>query len=267
MTIGTWPSLWLLVLLLAVAASLTSYALSRVNALRGMRPAGRLAIAGATVLFLTAVTIALLSSSRWASLVPWSTDRPGDTRIAIPGRVLAIPSVNAQQPPQSHASEPGKATYPATGSRTSGPADTAADAGNSSPMLLGYASRAAVPPSPDMSKAGDCVRLFHRNPDNALRWTVENECGSPVAITVVICNESRSECASRGMVLPAKLQRPVFDADETVYGADVRFHSCFISGRARSLIGEPLEVRSTEEWRAEWEAARLNDPCLSGTPR
>ncbi|MBB6093708.1 hypothetical protein HNQ60_002589 [Povalibacter uvarum] len=280
MTIGasTWPSLWLSVLLLAVAASLSSYLLSRLGALRGMRPAGRLAIAGATSLFLVAVTIAVLSSSRWASLVSWSADPPVDEGIAIPGRVLAIPGVIPQEVPRSDPAEPTNTARRAISSRTD-PLSISTTAVRSSieepPHQQLTANRTdyrAVPASvsrtdaapPDIWGATRCVRLFSRNPDNVLRWTMENECDRPVGIAVTGCNESGSQCEYAGVVLPLKAQRFVLDSEETVYGAVIRFEACLITNQqAYNLIGAALEVRSTDEWRAQWAAVQSRDACLS----
>ncbi len=280
MTIGasTWPSLWLLVLLLALAASFSSYLLSRMGALRGMRPAGRMALAVATILFLVAATSAVLWSSRWASLVSWNADLPSDEEIAVPGRVLAMPSVVSEEVHQPNASEQRKATYRAISSRTSASPGAASDAVNSFEAPATHQStasrtdgRAGPAPasrtdaaSPDIWGAIRCVRLFSRNPDNVLRWTMENECKWPVAIAVRGCNKSESQCEPERIVLPVKAQRPVLDREETVYGAVIRFEACFITQQqAYNLIGAPLEVRSTDEWRAQWAAVQSQDACLS----
>jgi hypothetical protein len=99
---------------------------------------------------------------------------------------------------------------------------------------------------------------IRRDWNGVTRWTIVNDCGAPVG--VMIGNE--------GLVLPAKYQRSVTEAEERIDAASLHHSACFVTNaRAIRLIGMSMEARSTADWRAEFETERQEDPCLSQIPR
>ena len=282
---GLATSVWLTVVLIVVLASIASYTLSRVRQASGLRPRV-LAIASiAAILLLAGAVLIVLTSSHLRALLP-GADAPEPSA----GRVVRMPGASPTVEPTSRDVPAARAALPSEHSSTTAagasanpdPSTQDSPPGRAS-SLLTEATRVpepnahVVPPaSGDPWAATSCVRSYRRDPQNASRWTIENECSWPVAIVLARCDADVSECDVRAQwthepaafVLPMKGQRPVFAADETREGRTLRMLACYVlTPRAIGLIGEGLETRSTALWREEWDAVRLHDECLARVDR
>jgi hypothetical protein len=137
-------------------------------------------------------------------------------------------------------------------------------------------SNTGVVASADPWGATKCVVPVHLDPANPTRWTIKNDCGAPVGIVLATCMRSAPECnvskawqyEEDGMVLPAKYQRSVTEAEQTRTGHQLRHLACTVTTPAAiRLIGLDSETRSSPSWRAEFESVRERDECLNRVKR
>jgi hypothetical protein len=120
------------------------------------------------------------------------------------------------------------------------------------------ANRVVAPPIVDLWAATRCVVPIRREWDGVTRWTIVNDCGAPVGVLA----------ASEALVLPAKYQRSVTEAEERIDTTSLHHSACLVTNpRAIRLIGMNIETRRTADWQAEFATARQEDPCLSAIPR
>lgn len=122
------------------------------------------------------------------------------------------------------------------------------------------ASTQAERSSPPLSRFRDadpwaatkCVYISNLDLSQPARWKIDNGCDAPVGISY----------SGGSTILPAPAQRPV-TLDEQAMPAGTTYLACFIANpKAMTLIGAPIEERSTPEWRDQFESARANDSCL-----
>jgi hypothetical protein len=300
MNFGT--STLLAVFLIILAASLSSYLLSQWLAARNRSKS--LAWAGVsvgTLLFLAAAVLVVLSISVLAPLHFGARDELSQPMIEPAQSSSAI----AQSAAASQAMTPSEPASAARGRTTSratngeeprkrsfedaiGPEPVATIASQQShgefPGHGATTTRAGsvVPVAADPWAATRCVRAFHIDPSDLLRWTIENECGRPVGILIAACLQSASECNERqstswkyqrgGMILPGKAQRPVSDAEQTRRGQQVRFLACFITiPEAIQLIGQPIgqpiDMSSDAAASGQFQAVLDQDECLARVQR
>lgn len=278
---GLATSLWLIVVVLVVVATGASYVLSRAR--HGSQSSPRVIIvAGVTaIVLLTAAVLVVVTSSRFSAFLAG-----GDgTDMSIGTSASSAQAVSSARPGSAIAATPAPAG--AAGATT-----LATDVDSKSPILEARrsspgAAGSAVPVAThaqqmstytlaaaqaDPWAATSCIRSYRRDPQNATRQVIENECPWPVAIVVARCATELSECNARAQwsyepgvfTLPTKLQRPVFAADETREGQEIRVRACFVlTPQAIDLIGADLESRSTALWQEQWHAVRPQDECLT----
>jgi hypothetical protein len=129
-------------------------------------------------------------------------------------------------------------------------------------------------PSGNPWAATSCVIALNRDPSELERWTLENECGVPVAILIASCSRESGNCEHgrspswdyrQGlMLLPGKAQRYVTVDEETRYGTLIRYVACSLtSDLTIGLIGQSGDSRTSSEWQDRFEQAVNGDECMS----
>jgi hypothetical protein len=115
------------------------------------------------------------------------------------------------------------------------------------------------------------------DPSDPQRWTIENECGWPVAILIATCVMSADECFDRqsrswryrqdGMVLPAKMQREVTADEQTQLGRHIRYVACYVTAHdaIRRIAGG--DETGPASFLARPDVASAMDVCLSAVLR
>jgi len=280
----------LVIVLLVVAASLASYLVSQWSAISGGRGvvASIALTAGATALLIAAAMVLLTLYS--PSLLRFHDDGGANARSTGAGRASGL----LAQSPSAHVSQSGISDVLATqaGGRRSVSALTQPHAPRSPSQT---ATLTAVTPSTSRAGANrmhtdtylprgalttagpwaatTCVHALRRDPDNPTRWTIENECGTPVGIVFAACDEAPTQCdAPRagfwtydvgGMFLPSQAQRSVTDDEETRYGRQIRYVACSVTNAAAvALLGEDSAEQSTPARLERFDAAVENDECV-----
>jgi hypothetical protein len=273
-------------LLLAVVvglASLASYLLSQWRARRGNEPLALAGIGIGTALLLASVFITvlgvLLFSQKWLSRlneIPSQSDAAAGDSFALPN---PFDSVEIEPPPdlgiQSNArqdSRRNRAREESAQNRQVPEVSARADAGQSELILpsVGRKHNPSALSASDPWAATQCVVPFKREWDDGTRWTIVNDCGVAVAIVIATCEWAAIECSNGtwrypadGLLLPAKIQRPTTQAEETQYVNELRHAACAVTDpTAVNLIGMDSEAR-TEQWQSEFAVARVRDTCLS----
>ena len=277
------------ILLLVGVASLASYLLTQWNAVRGgVVSIGWVALSVGTLLLLVAAAVAVLTAG--FPKVWLSFSKPGEpsresaagieTRARVPERQLAEDELRpAIQRPASVARSvrdvPDQEVL--TDAPTVNRAPDAASPANPQRSIQPAAGGAPRAPGPvfaasDPWAATKCVVAINPDPAQLTRWTLESECGVPVAILFASCSAGPHECAGSQswnyqegpLTLPDKARRPVPLVEQTRNGKSIRFAACFLSSPAAiELIGQDRETRTSSSWREEFEAARSGDECLT----
>jgi hypothetical protein len=275
--------------LIVLAASLASFALWRLlSVMRNTRALQWLSLSAGTALFLTAAVFAVLATMfaalskslpQTSSLADLATirwhdsaseakaDTGGDTldyiaSAAIPRRSSVVsPNLDSgdssdqlskRQDP--HQVQSANATLPVKSDE------------------LRLDAQTAHWVQTDLWLASRCVVATGVPLDDGTRWRFENECQLPVAIVVATCDASIALCSSaprwryrdNGMILPAKYQRPVTEAEQTVRGSIVRYAACYITGgRLVRLLGADQQERSSTVWQEQFTGLSENDSCVS----
>lgn len=279
--------------LLIVAASLASYLFSQWPLFRSAETtSGWIALSlGTTLLLISAVAVVLFSG---VSPIYWLTERlglqqslvghrqseqlpnlPPDQLMREVSQTLAHDvttefrsrsgamtghGVDGNSPGSSGSADTGYATPASQSSYRREPA------GNSAPLQ----TSGSVGMSQDAWGGTRCVVSYQPDPLDPTRWLLENDCGAPVAVLIATCERQLSECDERasglwdyregGMILPGKYQRSVTSAEQTQYGAHIRYIACIIEQPwAVNLIGQGLAAFSS----ADFEAAQPSDSCLA----
>jgi hypothetical protein len=138
---------------------------------------------------------------------------------------------------------------------------------------MSYSGGFATPPDPAPWAATRCVVAFHMDPSDLQRWTIENDCQWPVAILIATCSLPADECFDRrsrswryrpdGMILPARIQRPVTVDEQTQLGRHIRYVACYVTVRdtiRRIARGEDTGPTS---FLARSDGTSAMDMCLS----
>lgn len=279
---ATQASTLLLLALCAGLASLASYALSQWRTRRG---GGTMALAGVgfgTALLLSAVFLIvmalLLLSHQWLSRLNDTSAEIGDqaARIATPNPFAAI-EASSFSPSADEIEETPRGN--ADVQRTRRPERIEDDTSRAPAMSLSDATTTLASSRPrktstiDPALASDpwaatrCVVPIAREWRDGTRWTIVNDCGAVVAVLIATCEPScvgdRWHYLVDGMLLPAKIQRPTTEAEETQYAKELRHAACVVNdSKAVDLIGTGLQDRG-ETWQVELEEARSRDGCLN----
>lgn len=114
-----------------------------------------------------------------------------------------------------------------------------------------------------------CVVPLKREWSDGTRWTIVNDCGVAVAILIATCERPANACSNgawrypaEGLQLPAKVQRPTIEAEETLHAIELRHAACVVTDSiALDLIGIEPPAR-TQQWQRDFEAAQARDTCL-----
>ena len=256
----------LVVFLLVTAATLASYALSHWSSIRGAIGLGWAATSIGTTMLLTAAAIVVLTFVFRGPL--WRPDLGSEQQLRK--TASASEETSSRRIAASPFSTTDAATADQTSSRTvseprrrrtdnsaaiAGGEQQKAKAGTIPATASTLAERGSQPVSQfreaDPWAATKCVYSINFGLSESLRKVV-NECDAPVGISY----------SGGSTILPAQAQRPVTLAEQTV-PAGVSYTACFIaSSKAMTLIGAPMEERSTPEWREQFESARVSDSCL-----
>jgi hypothetical protein len=287
----------LAVFLIVLAASLSSWLLSQWLAARNRsKPLAWAGVSAGTLLFLAAALLAVLSISFLAPLPFAGRDGQPMIEPATSGSAIAQSAEVLQAMPTS---ERASAAAERAASRTSDyeeprrkslddvvePEPVAALASlRANGELPGHAVATTTSPGSVVPVAADpwaatrCVRAFHIDPSDLLRWTIENECGRPVGILIATCPRSAVECTERqstawqyprgGMILPGQTQRPVTDAEQTRHGQQVRFVACFVTTpEAIHLIGRPSDMSDEAGAADRLQDVLARDECIARVQR
>ena len=126
--------------------------------------------------------------------------------------------------------------------------------------------------------ATNCVRSFHADPADVDRWSIENDCTSPIAIVFAACTESSMRCnddqsrawkyQSGGIVLPGKLRRATAEEAPLQFGRQVRYVACAVTSAIPvKLLGLEAAMRSSPSGRLQLDASRDDDECLARVQR
>lgn len=121
--------------------------------------------------------------------------------------------------------------------------------------------------------ATNCVRSFHADPADVNRWSIENDCTSPIAVVFAACTESSMRCnddqsrawkyQSGGMVLPGKLRRTTPEEAPLQFGWQVRYVACAVTAAIPvKLLDLEAGLRSSSSGRLQLDASREDDECL-----
>ena len=279
-----------LLLMLLVAASTASYLFSRFNANRNQTVnqtvlAWSAVAIGATCLLGAGTLIVLFGS--YLSVLPWSASREEPVPMIAPAKSSARTTRHMPAEQQAFSeSEP-------TGLNSAGMAATAkprtrSEAINTTgaePRSPAHAPLDAIRRSDsqrsverkstgitfdvaDPWAATQCVVPMRLDPLEPTRWTIENDCRATVAIVIATCGQSGRCDAWKyqpdGVVLPLKALRSVAEAEQTFLAGQLEHVACVIATpSAIRLIAQSSEIRATDEWRRQFEAARADDECLT----
>jgi hypothetical protein len=260
---------------LVLAASLASYALSRTNVLRQRTFAWAGMTAGTAMLLLAAALLVLGVNIGWR----WWSDqsapsRDPDLRVSFPAGALHSSDIESEAieqrvAPSDRGSRPDmdertRSTTEATAQAVGAPSATLDD------VFMATANREVTVPR-DPWSATQCVVALQLDPANPDRWTFENVCDQSVAIFIAPCNAPADTCGSRApgvhseshalMLLPAKYQRPVTDAEQTWRGTTMHFEACYVGSTLHALLGRNSELRATSAWQAEYADALAAATC------
>jgi hypothetical protein len=260
----------LVVFLLVTAATLASYALSHWSSVRGALGFGWAATSIGTTMLLAAAVIVVLTFVFRGPL--WRPDlgtghqlrESAETSDETSARRIAaspFSTTDAASTDQTSARAAGEPRRLRTDSSPASGADEepAPKSGSTPTIDSTQAERSSLPRSQfrdaEPWAATQCVHNVTVGLSE-FRWKIVNECDAPVAVSY----------AGGSILLPAQAQRAVtFDEQSVPAGAS--YVACYIaSPTAMTLIGAPLEERSTPEWRDQFESARVNDSCLQRLP-
>lgn len=251
----------IVVFLLVTAASLASYALSHWSSIRGALGVGWAATSIGTTMLLVAAAVVVLTFVFKGPL--WRANLGVEQQMqerAAASEETSARDLGASPLGAANTSKSATASSTTETVRKRRDFDDSPDAPANEPQ----ASKAAPPPSPSKlssapsrvfrdSDPSRCVHVYHPGSDPT-EWKIDNDCDLPVGIRI----------SKRQMILPAKSQRPVTLAEQTVFG-DGSFNACFAAtSEAIYLLGAPSEERATDSWREQFEAARMSDGCLAG---
>lgn len=282
-------SIFLAIVLLVAAASLASYLAGQWN-----RSGGALARSALTVgaaLLLAASIFGVIAVS-WLSLlrIPLEArlqqmlDRSSEASIGRPPSSGAAPASQKPRLASDAAAQPavnreGAASRELLAGALERFEDEQTIAGVNAPTARQNSNAAAAyagasSPSPDPWAATSCVVAINLDPDDLSRWTLENDCDAPVGVVLATCAESIHECATprstswryepKGMILPAKHQRPTTAAEQTRIGRGLRYVACFVtSPDAVRLIGMSIAEQTSSSRAPEFAMARESDECLA----
>jgi hypothetical protein len=285
----------LVISLLVLVASLASYVLSQSGFIRsGGRTFAWASISMGTTLLLAAVVIVvlaiaffsklrLLTSGTEATQAVTSTQpypRPNPFREGVPAGTNSVvqsdaPQVDSNDRTSGRTRRQGRSTragneleqQPTASSVTS---KTEHQSSNALATRVG--SPGVLTAAADPWAATKCVVPIHGDPADLMRWKLVNDCGVPVGIVIATCSQSEAECNARGsrawkyqidgMTLPAKPQRSVTEAEETVRAAQLRHLACAITDpNAIKRIGKE-QVGPSLASREDFESVRKMDDCL-----
>jgi hypothetical protein len=121
--------------------------------------------------------------------------------------------------------------------------------------------------------ATSCVRAVHADAADANRWSIENECTSPIAVVFATCTESSTRCDDTqssawkyqldGMVLPGKARSATAAEAPEQFGRQIRYVACAVTAAIPvKLLSLEAAMRSSSTGRLQLEAARNEDECL-----
>jgi hypothetical protein len=256
----------LVVFLLVTAATLASYALSHWSSIRGAIGLGWAATSIGTTMLLTAAAIVVLTFVFRGPL--WRPDLGSGQQLretaaaseeTLSRRIAASPfsttgTAAADQTSSRAAGEPHRRRTDSSPASIGSEKQTPTS-GTTPATASTQAERGSQPVSQfrdaDPWAATRCVYAVNFGVSEPMQKLV-NECNAPVGISY----------AGGSTILPAQAQRPV-TLDEQTVPAGASYTACFIAtSKAMTLIGAPMEERSTPEWREQFESARVSDSCL-----
>jgi hypothetical protein len=285
----------LVISLLVLVASLASYVLSQSGFIRsGGRTFAWASISMGTILLLAAVVIVVLAITFFSKLRLMTSDtdanqavtstqpdpRPNPFREGVPADTSSVvqndaPQVDSNDRTTDRTRREGssaRAGHDLQQQPAATPITSKAERQSSTTLVTRVGSPGILAAAADPWAATKCVVPIHGDPADLMRWKVVNDCGVPVGIVIATCSQSEAECNARGskawkyqldgMILPAKPQRSVSEAEETVRAGQLRHLACVVTNPdSIRRIGKE-QVGSSPASREDFEPVRKMDDCL-----